>query len=722
MFVALERNMYSLMLGRACRFAEGIRMLQATRDALVELARDAGHGCAAPFKIAVCTSLEAPLFTKLRGPGVGRIIHRAAAAAVLMLSSSAFAQTPPHYDLVVKNGMIVDGSGLPAYRGDVAIAAGHIVAVGEIGAATAAKVIDAKGLVVAPGFINLHSHAERDAVATAANMLSQGVTTEIINADGGGDTDIAAQLQSYAAGGLAENIGAYIGFNAVWEAAMGERDHRPSEAQIEAMRGELARNLQTGAWGVSSGLDYRPAYYARPDEVIRIVSVAKDWRTNFPNHDRLRPEDNLSSYKGMAETISIAEKAGLVPVITHIKSAGKERGNAANVLGMVSAATARGTWTAIDLYPYLAGMTALQAFLVPGWAADGGRDAMLARFKDPALRPKLVEAAEHAMATRLGGAEGILLPGLGKRLTDIMAEEKIGAGEAVLRMLERDPSIYSIMTFGIEDDVSAFLKYRDTAVACDCGAAIANRAHPRYFGTFPKILGHYVREIGTISIEDAVRKMTALPAAVIGMVDRGRLAPGMRADLTLFDPLTVQDHATFDKPTLVSEGIRHVIVNGVEVLSESGVTGARPGAVLLRDRHMPSRPMTGFANGRSLSASTASGTYRLELRIEQRGGECYATGKVRLSDAKSGESWTAQRLGVLQTAPGWASVTAILRNRAGATSAATLTLDHADGKSGKPVVSVAWPGRAAVVLPGRGAIRIFGTAQDRAREPSGMGS
>jgi len=723
-FVALER-MHSFTLGRASRFTGGVRMLQASRVALVELARDAGRGCAAPFEIADGTSPEAPSFTNVQRPDAGRIIRRAVAVAVLMLSSSAFAQTLPHYDLVVKNGMIVDGSGLPGYRGDVAIAAGHIVAVGEIGSATAARVIDATGLVVAPGFINLHSHAELKAVATATNMLSQGVTTEIINADGGGDTDIAAQLRSYATNGLAENIGAYIGFNAVWEATMGERNLRPTGAQIAVMRGELDRNLQAGAWGVSSGLDYRPAYYARPDEVVRVISVARRWRTNFPNHDRLRPEDNLSSYKGMAETISIAEEAGLVPVITHIKSAGKERGNAPNVLGMVSAATARGTWTAIDLYPYLAGMTELQAFLVPGWAADGGRAAMLARFKDPTLRPKLVEAAEHAMATRLGGAEGILLPSLGKRLTDIMAEEKIGAGEAMLRTLERNASIGAIMTFGKEEDVVTFLKYRDTAIACDCGAAIGNRAHPRYYGTFPKILGHYVREIGAIGVEDAVRKMTALPAAVIGMVDRGRLAPGMRADLTLFDPVTVADHATFEKPMLMSEGIRHVIVNGVEVLSGRGPTGARPGTMLLRDSHMPSRPMTGFAVGRSLHATTTSGFYRLDLQIEQGGGDRYATGRVKLIDAKSRVTWTAERLGVLQTGKGWASVTAILRNQAGIASAATLTFDHADEKVEKRVISVIWPGRAAMVLPGRGTIGTLpstGMPDDHARQNPGKGS
>ncbi|MGV3479463.1 MAG: N-acyl-D-amino-acid deacylase family protein [Sphingobium sp.] len=626
-------------------------------------------------------------------------------AAVLAFAAPAMAKDTPEYDIVIKGGTIVDGSGLPGYRGDVAIDDGHIVAVGDIGPAKAVKTIDAAGLVVSPGFINLHSHAEPDAVSTAVNMLTQGVTTEMINADGGGGSDIAKQLPDYASKGLAENIGAYTGFNAVWRDAMGDRDLRPTGAQIASMRAALEKNLKAGAWGVSSGLDYRPAYYARPEEVISIVSVAKPWRTNFPNHDRLRPEDNLSSFKGMEETVSVAEQAGLVPVITHIKSAGKERGNAANVLKMVSAATARGAWTAIDIYPYLAGQTALQAFLVPGWAADGGRDAMLARFKDPAIRPKLVEAAEYAMATRLGGAEGIALPDLNKRLTDIMAEEKIGAGEAVLRTLEREPFVRANMTFGLEDDVITFLKYPDTAVACDCGAAITNRGHPRYYGSFPKVLGHYVRDTGAITLEDAVRKMTALPAAIVGMVDRGRIAPGMRADVTLFDPKTVRDHATFDKPTLPSDGIRHVIVNGVASFVDGAATGAKSGAVLLRDTHMPSRPMNAASAARGMTATAKSADYTVSIQADQRAGQAYATGTIKLTDVKSRTVWTADRLGVLQTTKGWASLTAILKDKAGKRMAATLTLDHADGAAQTPVVSLALGSNAAIALPASGSVR-----------------
>jgi N-acyl-D-aspartate/D-glutamate deacylase len=631
-----------------------------------------------------------------------KTISAMASVAALAIAMPAGANQAPAYDILIRGGTVIDGSGLPGYPGDVAIADGRIVAVGDVGRATAKQVIDAKGLVVAPGFINLHSHAEQDAVSTAANMLSQGVTTELINADGSGETDLTAQLRTYAANGLAENIGAYIGLNAIWYEAMGERDLRPSDAQIAAMRGVLENGLKAGAWGVSSGLDYRPSYYASADEVVRIVSAAKPWRTNFPNHDRLRPEDNLSSFKGMEETVSIAERAGLVPVITHIKSAGKERGNAANVVKMVQAADARGAWTAIDIYPYLAGQTALQAFLVPGWAADGGNDAMLARFKDPALRPKLVEAAEYAIATRLGGVEGIALPSIGKRLTDIMAAEKVGAGEAVLRTLERDPEISAIMTFGKEDDVISFLKYPDTAVACDCGATIASRGHPRYYGSFPKVLGHYARDTGALTIEDAVRKMTALPAAVVGMVDRGRLAPGMRADVTLFDPATVRDHATFDKPTLPSDGIRHVIVNGVAALSDGAATGAKSGATLLRDAHMPSRPMTLAGASRAVTADARSADYTITFRATQGAGQRQAAGSVRLTEAKTGRVWTADRLGVIQTGAGWASMTAILRDTAGARKAAILTLDHADGAS--PIVSVALGNDPAVVLAGKGTV------------------
>jgi len=626
--------------------------------------------------------------------------------ASLALAAPACAREAKPYDIVITGGTIMDGSGMDGYRGDVAIAGGHIVAIGNIGPAKAAKTIDASGLVVAPGFINTHSHAAAEAVSTAVNMLTQGVTTEIINPDGGGVTDITAQAATYSANGLAGNIGAYIGVNAVWGETMGNADRRPTPEQIATMRGVVERNLAAGAWGVSSGLDYRPSYYAKAEEVVAIVSVAKPWRTNFPNHDRITPEGGFSSYKGMEETIAIAEAAGLMPVITHIKSAGKEQGRAPQVLDMVRAADARGAWTAIDVYPYLAGQTALQAFLVPGWAAEGGNDAMLARFKDPKLRPVLVEAAEAAINSRMGSPGGISMPSLGKTLTDIMAEENIRAGEAVLRTLERNPTIRMIGTFGAEEDFVTFLKYPDTIVGCDCGAATAYNGHPRYYGSFPRVLGKYVRDEHVITLENAVRKMSALPAAVLGMVDRGRLAPGMRADLTLFDPKTVRDNATYEqaKATAKSDGIRDVIVNGVAVLADGTPTGAKPGAILRRDRHMPSRPMTGATANRAANAKGASADYAIAFDLAQKPGQRFATGTVRLTETKSGRAWSAGTLGVLQTAKGWASITAMLKDKAGNVRPATLIFDGAEAGQAA-TVSVALDGNAPILLSGEGTVR-----------------
>ena len=217
------------------------------------------------------------------------------------------------FDVIIRHGTIVDGTGLPRFRGDVGIAGDQIAAVGDLSASRSALEIDATDLFVAPGFINLHSHAVPAALPTAANMLTQGVTTEIVNADGGGPAVISDQLARLADNGLAENVGAYAGFNAVWASVVGSSDRRPSAAEIDRMRALLRDNVAAGAWGVSAGLDYKPAYYATTAEVIRVVSVAAPWRTNFPNHDRLTPDGGYSSRAGIAETLAIGEQAGLVP-------------------------------------------------------------------------------------------------------------------------------------------------------------------------------------------------------------------------------------------------------------------------------------------------------------------------------------------------------------------------------------------------------------------------
>ena len=617
-----------------------------------------------------------------------RMLHALSIGAAMVSGSSAYAQGGGLYDTIIRGGSIVDGSGMPAYRGDVAIKGGHIVAVGDLGGMKATAEIDASGLVLAPGFINIHSHAEPDAIGTAVNMLTQGVTSEITNADGHGTIDIAKQLTDFNANGLAENIGLYIGFNAAWRDTMGNDDRRATPAEIDAMRSIIDNNLAAGAWGVAAGLDYKPGYFAEADEVVKVVSVARKWRTNFPNHDRLRPEEQYSSFKGMAETIAIAEQAGLVPVITHMKSQGAEQGNAPAVIKLMDEATARGTYTATDIYPYLAGQSGLAALLIPGWALDGGREAMLKRFADPATRARIIGEAETAMKLRFGGPAGVYVLDTGRELTDVMAEMGAGPGETVVRLLE-GAELGAILRFGSEDDLVAFMQYRNSAMACDCGATQRTKIHPRQWGSFPRVLGRYVRENGVMTMEDAVRKMTALPATIIGMSDRGYVAPGMNADIAIFDPEQIIDHATYEEPTKPSEGMRYVFVNGKLALSQGAPTGAQGGKLLLRSAHMPSRPMTiGEARSASGSATVGDGAqrYDVSLDVSQAAEARFASGRLEIVDASSSERWTAYQLGVLQTAPNWASLTASLRNDRGAVRAVTVTIDQPTGAAERSLI------------------------------------
>jgi N-acyl-D-aspartate/D-glutamate deacylase len=598
-------------------------------------------------------------------------------AAAIAVAAAAAQPTPLRYTTILRHGTIVDGSGGRPYQADIGILNGHIARIGNLTGERSPLDIDASGLFVAPGFINIHSHAVPGALATAENMLTQGVTTEILNPDGGGAIDLRQQLGEAVRSGLAVNIGAYIGFNSIWSEVMGPANRRPSPDEIARMRGLVTDGLAAGAWGVSAGLDYKPAYYAELEEVVRVVDAAAPWRTNFPNHDRLTPESNFSSRAGVGETIAIGEKAGLVPVVTHMKAQGHEQGSGGALLTMMRDATARGHYTAADVYPYLSGQTGLGALIVPAWAQDGGRDEMLKRFKDPAQRARIVAESEEAMRLRFGGSNGILLPATGRLLTDIMREEQASAGETVLRILEREnPS--AIMPFGSEADLVKFLKDPNTAVACDCGATTNPRSHPRAFGSFPRVLGRYERDSHALTWEDAVRKMTALPATMIGMVDRGFIATGMAADITVFDPATVIDHATYEDAAQLSEGIRYVLVNGVVALANGKVTGAQAGRALMRTGHMPSRPMTTAAR-RLAVKGTFSATVRVEIDVSQAAGAPRGRGSFRLQDSSTNTVLETTELGTLQTAPGWASFTARIRNRAtDGEGLATVIVERAD--------------------------------------------
>lgn len=591
-------------------------------------------------------------------------------AALLSLTLSLFltvslAGTQPrdHFDLLIRHGTIIDGTGAAPYRADVAVVRGFIARVGSLAQASATTVIDASDLYVTPGFINLHSHAALNALSTAENMLTQGVTFELLNADGGGPTDITVQLQQAEAGGLALNIGANIGFNSAWAWIVGDADRRPTSEEVVRMQDIVTRNLQAGAWGVSAGLDYKPAYYASAEEVVEVVKAAAPWRTIFTNHDRLTPETNYSSRAAIAETIGIGARAGLVPVITHMKVQGREQGTAGPVLQLMNDATQRGTYTAADAYPYLAGQTGLGALLVPAWAQDGGRAAMLERFQDPGLRAKISDEIEEAMRARFGGPDGVYLPASRRELTDVMQELTVGAGEAVLRLLETDNQS-AILRFGSEEDLIKILQHPSTSIACDCGASLPGRAsHPRNQGTYPRVLGRYVRQLKALTWQDAVRKMTMLPATTIGAVDRGAIAAGMAADITVFDPAAVIDRATFEEPELPSEGIRHVVVNGVVALRDGKPTGQKGGRALRRTPVMPSRPMSPHTAARTLSARSELRTpegdrWRLAVDVSQGASDRRARGTMVIRDSRNRAVAEVRELGVLQVWNRWASLTA----------------------------------------------------------------
>jgi hypothetical protein len=308
-----------------------------------------------------------------------------------------------------------------------------------------------------------------------------------------------------------------------------------------------------------------------------------------------------------------------------------------------------GAYTAADAYPYLAGQSGLGALIVPGWALEGGRDAMLKRLADPATRARIVKEAEAAMTARFGGPQGVYLPRTQQELTAVMTEMNAGPGETVLRILEQgDPG--AILRFGSEADLIRILADPVTSMACDCGASTATRVHPRFYGSYPRVFGRYVREQKIMTWEQAIRKSTWLPAATIGMSDRGLLAPGMAADVTILNPDTVIDHATYESPALPSDGIAWVIVNGKVALADGKATGVRAGAALYRTGNMPSRPVTDGA--RTLTAKGTASGRRVAITLTQRAGAREATGTVTIEGLEP-----MTRFGTLQVTDGWANVT-----------------------------------------------------------------
>lgn len=605
------------------------------------------------------------------------------ATAALGLAGAARAET---FDLILRGGTVVDGSGRPGYRADVGVRRGHVAAVGDLSADTASNDLSVRGLVVAPGFINIHGHPERAAAATAVNMLTQGVTTEIGNADGSGMTNLKAQQALMSAHGLATNLGLYIGFNSVWAEVVGTAGRPATENEIAVMRQRISDGLGAGAWGVSAGLDYKPAFYASREDVVRVVSAARGWRTNFPNHERLSPQTAYSGMVGMRETVDIAVASGLTPVITHMKAQGAEQGRGREIVGLIDREAERGRFAAGDVYPYLYGFNNIRSLLIPAWALDGGVEAFRTRLRDPAVRGRLSAEVEQIIRLRFKGPEGVYVASLRRELTDLMAEWNVSAGEAVLRLNDQfgdnQPTTY--LRFGAEGDLVEMLRHPDVAVSCDCGSLTVVAGHPRAFGTFPRVLGHYVRETHRLSLEDAVRKMTGLPAGIVGLVDRGLLAPGMAADVTVFDPATVEERGDPDHPQL-AQGVMLVLVNGRVAVRDGRVTGVQGGETLLRSRNMPSRPSQkdvdrrAGGSARLAGDSEASPLQHLVFDVRHQRGDRTARGHVRVRDERGRLVFEATQLGTLQVRGRWASLTGWARLQNGDARPFALIVDATPG-------------------------------------------
>jgi N-acyl-D-amino-acid deacylase len=508
------------------------------------------------------------------------------------------AQAPP-YDLILRNGRIVDGSGSPWYRGDVAVRGDTITRIAPSITDPAVRVIDAGGQVITPGFIDIHSHAREGIfdVPAAENYIRQGVTTVIEGPDGSSPLPIADFLARLDALQKTINIGTMVGQGSVRAAVMGATDRKPTVEELAKMRTLVEQGMKDGAFGLSSGLFYVPGTFSSTDEVVELAKVAARFGGIYISHMRDEAGRVVDSVK---ETIAIGERGGLPTQLTHHKIIGKGNwGKSVETLKLVDEARQRGVDATIDQYPYTASSTNVGAALLPAWALEGGREKVVGRLKDPGASADIKREVVRAIENERGGGDpkNVVLARCdwdaslaGKNLAEVtrrrgMEPTIANAAEAAMWIVEQGncSGIFHAMA---EEDLLRILRHPATMIASDGGIPVFGEAspHPRNYGTFARVLAVYVRDLNAISLEDAVRKMSSFPAQRLGLTDRGLLRPGMKADIAAFDPTRVRDAATFEKPHQYAEGFSTVIVNGEIVLDNASMQAARPGRVLYHGR------------------------------------------------------------------------------------------------------------------------------------------
>lgn len=541
-------------------------------------------------------------------------ITRGSYALAIMLTlacASVPARGPAagRYDVLITNARIVDGTGNPWYRGSVATIGDRVAYVGPaIAGLTANRVIDAKDQVVAPGFIDMLGHSEFQLLRGphAISKITQGITSEITGEVHSAWPNVALgeqpnprypwrSLGGYFAflekQGTAINLGTYVGTSSVREAVMGEATRHPTDGEMRQMGALIDSAMRDGAVGVGTGLIYLPSTFFTTEELIALTKYATPYRGGYAAHIRSEGAGLLTAVR---ETIRIASEAGTWAEIRHIKSRSLEQMQQA--VALIDSARRAGIDITADQYPYIASGTSLQAMLNT-WVQEGGDDSMIVRLKDPAIRARLkaelgadsaqgIRTAARTMVNEVGADS--LKQYEGKLLTEIARMRGQDAYDAAFDILIADSARTSAIYFSFNEDALRYaMKQPWVSVGQDAGAVSPDstgkwreRGHPRGFGTFPRILGRYVRQDSVISLEFAIRKMTSLAAQRVGIEDRGLLKPGMFADITVFDPITIIDNATYENPSQTATGVSYVLVNGVPVVDGGQVTNALPGRAL----------------------------------------------------------------------------------------------------------------------------------------------
>jgi dihydroorotase/N-acyl-D-amino-acid deacylase len=550
---------------------------------------------------------------------------------LLVIAVPVCLATGTDYDLIIRNGHVIDGTGSPWYAADIAVKGGRIAAIGDLGRARAPRIIDAHGQVVAPGFIDMLGQSELTLLVDprAPSKIFQGITTEItgegesvaplndalirenqstydhyrVKADWRTLAGYFARLEKQ---GIGINFATYLGATSMREMIIGYVDRAPTADELKQMEELVDQGMRQGAMGISSALEYPPAPYASTEELLALAKVAARYGGIYATH--MRDEGN-AEMAALDETFHIGSEARIPVEIFHLKTSGKQNwGGMPLVVERIEKARAQGVDVAADTYAYTAWSNSMAAF-TPPWANDGGKEQLLRRLKDPATRAKM----RKDMTTpsdkwdnewlEIDGPHDVLICAVnhkdllryqGKRLSEIAAEWHEDAIDTIFDFLIKDEAGTSVAVFGMsEPDVVLALQQPWVSVGTDDPATSpegilgADHPHPRAYGTYPRILAKYVREEGKLSLPDAIRKFTALPAQREHLSDRGVIKQGVWADLVVFDPRLIRDVATYDVPNRFPEGMTYVFVNGVAVIEGGRMTGALPGKVLRGPGYAP---------------------------------------------------------------------------------------------------------------------------------------